>query len=298
MRTPIQIRLLFGLFTLFIAISCQRASSSAIQTPEQARRDALRTANFPKTLERAETLPEKENFWIFLLAGQSNMAGRGQVAPEDTIAHPRILSLDRNNKWVYAKEPLHYYEPELTGLDCGLSFARTLLEAVPDNVSIGLLPCAVGGSSVGQWNDDVKHRGVKLFSNFKKKAAMGASVGTIKGILWHQGESDTNPALLMLYREGLTHLFKRFREVTHNEHLPIIMGEIGSFSEPAEVNARWDSLNTIINTFAAETKGIYHIDTEDLTSKADHIHFDAVSQRLMGQRFAEKFIESTAITKK
>jgi hypothetical protein len=84
------------------------------------------THHFPATTEKATVLPPKENFYIFLMAGQSNMAGRGFVEPGDTISTTRILTLNKNNEWVYAKEPLHYYEPGRTGLDCGLSFAKKL----------------------------------------------------------------------------------------------------------------------------------------------------------------------------
>ncbi|MEZ4993014.1 MAG: sialate O-acetylesterase [Saprospiraceae bacterium] len=289
-------KLIAGLFfILFLAsweYACQRTTAQLGSSSETIPTDIDRTANFPKVREPVKEMPDKEQFWIFILAGQSNMAGRGLVAPSDTISNPRILSIDQNNNWVYAKEPLHFYEPTLTGLDCGLSFARTLLESVPENVTIGLLPCAVGGSSIAQWNEDEEYRGVKLFSNFREKAALGASAGVIKGILWHQGESEAHTKRIPLYREGVSTLFAHFRAVVQTDHLPIIMGEIGAYTEPAEAQARWDSINTIINTFAAETEDVFHIDTEDLTSKADHIHFNAPSQRKMGERFARKFIET------
>ena len=67
--------------------------------------------HFPIAIEKVKALPAKESFYIFLLAGQSNMAGRGFVEAEDTLSDPRVLSLNKNNEWVYAKEPLHYYEP-------------------------------------------------------------------------------------------------------------------------------------------------------------------------------------------
>src|SRR5687767_13223392 len=89
---------------------------------------------FPKERELAKDLPEKKNVWVFLMAGQSNMAGRGLVEPQDTISDTRILTISKDNEIVLAKEPLHYYEPSRTGLDCGLSFARTLLRSVPKNV--------------------------------------------------------------------------------------------------------------------------------------------------------------------
>src|SRR6187431_1555384 len=100
------------ILSLTLLLSCQGSTSDR--------------ANFPNSLEFVSTLPRKENFWIFILAGQSNMAGRGLVMPEDTISSSNILSIDSAGQWYYAKEPIHFYEPNLTGLDCSLSFARDL----------------------------------------------------------------------------------------------------------------------------------------------------------------------------
>ena len=58
------------------------------------------------------------------MAGQSNMAGRGFVEPIDTLINTRILTINRQNKLIYAKEPLHFYEPHKKGLDLGMSFSK------------------------------------------------------------------------------------------------------------------------------------------------------------------------------
>src|SRR5450432_2255002 len=87
-----------------------------------------RTTYFPKSMEMAEKIPAKENVWVFLMAGQSNMAGRGLVEPEDTVPDKSVLTINAKGQLMYAKEPLHFYEPTLTGLDCGLSFGKTLIK--------------------------------------------------------------------------------------------------------------------------------------------------------------------------
>src|SRR4249919_142063 len=115
---------------------------------------AERTIYFPKRIETMSNSINKENVWVFMMAGQSNMAGRGIVEPEDTVPNSRILSINKDGKIIIAKEPLHFYEPERTGLDCGLSFAKTLLTKIPGNVSILIIPTAVGGSSIRQWLGD------------------------------------------------------------------------------------------------------------------------------------------------
>src|SRR5690606_31234630 len=80
-----------------------------------------RTQYFPRTQNYPNPIPPRENVWIFILAGQSNMAGRGVVQPMDTVPDNRILTINAQNEIVFAKEPLHFYEPQLAGLDCGMS---------------------------------------------------------------------------------------------------------------------------------------------------------------------------------
>ncbi|MGZ8539594.1 MAG: sialate O-acetylesterase, partial [Chitinophagaceae bacterium] len=130
---------------------------------------ADRTMNFPKHTELAKEPKNKTKVWVFILAGQSNMAGRGLVEPEDTLAEKRLLTIDKDGQLITAKEPLHFYEPNLAGLDCGYSFGTTILKSVPRNISVLLIPTAVGGSSISQWLGDSVHRDVKLFSNFVEK---------------------------------------------------------------------------------------------------------------------------------
>ncbi len=250
-----------------------------------------RTRYFPREVEYVDQLPDKDHFWIFILAGQSNMAGRGLVEPMDTVANRRILAVDQNYKWVYAKEPLHYYEPTLTGLDCGLSFANTLLNSVPSDISIGLVPCAVGGSSVEQWLGDSTHREVPLLTNFRNKVDFARQAGMIKGILWHQGENNANPTSLPTYRDRLQELFSTFRAYIQDDTLPVLAGHLGSYAEPEERQMHWDAINAILDQISAADNNISVVDTRDLVHKGDQIHFDSKSQRMLGVRFANKFLE-------
>jgi len=73
------------------------------------------------------------------MVGQSNMAGRGLVEPQDTISDAAIFTLNREMTLVSAKEPLHFYEPNLSGLDCGLSFAKELRAQISTTIEIILI---------------------------------------------------------------------------------------------------------------------------------------------------------------
>ena len=264
------------LLAIFILVSCSHKTV------------AERTTYFPKRIEAMSKSINKENVWVFIMAGQSNMAGRGIVEPEDTVPDKRILSINRDGQIIVAKEPLHFYEPERTGLDCGLSFAKTLITKLPNNVSILIIPTAIGGSSIRQWLGDSVYRDVKLFSNFLAKVEIAKQNGIIKGILWHQGESDANEKDIPLHKQRLALLFSKFRAAVGNNELPVLLGELGSFSDnPVNFNL----INKSMHEYTAEDKNSNVISTKDLKDKGDRLHFNSKGQRTMGKRFAKAYLK-------
>ncbi len=247
--------------------------------------------NFPQTTKRVDKLPNRDSLYVFIMAGQSNMAGCGFVEPQDTLPNKKILTIDKWMNWVYAKEPLHFYEPSLTGLDCGMSFANTVLDAIPEGYAVAVIPCAVGGSSVEQWLNNENHRGVTLLDNFKEKVSFAADYGIIKGIIWHQGENNAHPKLIPHYAQRLDSLLKTFRLITNNDTLPIVLGELGTYAQPNEKQMQWDAINTVLNNIAIKDEGIALVKTGDLKHKGDYLHFNAESLRKLGERYAVKYLE-------
>ncbi|MDX9881189.1 MAG: sialate O-acetylesterase [Prolixibacteraceae bacterium] len=231
-----------------------------------------------------------ETVWVFLMAGQSNMAGRGAIEAPDLVTNDRILSINSENEWIIAKEPLHFYELS-DALDCGMSFAQEMLKHVPDSVTIAMVPCAVGGSSVFQWLNDEKHRNVKLFTNFTEKVQLSKKKGVIKGILWHQGERNANDTDLPDYENALLQLFSKFRASVGNNELPIILGEIGRFAEPDEKALCFEKINQIIRTVASRNDNLGFVSSEGLDHRGDHLHFNSEGQRELGRRYAMKYME-------
>lgn len=243
-------------------------------------------------------LPSKENLWIFVLAGQSNMSGRGAIEAQDTIPNNRILTINSKNEIRLAKAPLHHiYEPQNPGygLGCGMSFGSEMLKHVPDDVSILIIPTAVGGSAIAHWIDDETWRGVALSSNFKERVQAAQKHGTVKGILWHQGESDANAEKTSRYQERLNILFKRFRKVVGNEELPIVLGKLGSFFFKSE---NWENVNKKMEAYVASDKFSGIIETADLDHRGDRIHFNSAAQREMGKRFANAMLKLIETKKK
>ncbi|GER42611.1 hypothetical protein STAS_19404 [Striga asiatica] len=138
---------------------------------------------------------------IFLLAGQSNMAGRGGVAkngpwdgivPPESQPTPSVLRLNVDLQWEVATEPLHRDIDNITlpsqhGIGPGLPFATTLVNELGQLVTVGLVPAAFSGSTIGQWQ-----RGQWLYSRLVERATAATAFGSpITALLWFQGESDT-----------------------------------------------------------------------------------------------------------
>ena len=236
---------------------------------------------------------EKDKTWVFIMAGQSNMAGRGAIDMNpfngDTITNRRIQTINQDGEIVLAKEPMHFYEPKMAGLDCGLSFARTILLSIPEDVTILLIPTAVGGSSIRKWIDDSVHRGVPLWSNFKDKVEIAKKYGTVKGILWHQGEADANANGIPVYAENLKTLFTKMRAEVGQKKLPIIMGELGYFSKT--VHEQFMKINGVMHQYATKDKRSAVVETKGLDHKGDNLHFNGEGQRELGKRYATVFVE-------
>ena len=150
----------------------------------------------------AETSPGA-HLQIFLLIGQSNMSGRGPIEPRDRVPVPRVFKLTQALGWEPAADPLHFDKPAIVGVGPGLSFARCLTERDP-NIEIGLVPAAVGGTSLDEWAP-----GGKLYTDAVMRAQAALKRGTLGGILWHQGEADSPPAKAATYARRFQHLIEQ-----------------------------------------------------------------------------------------
>jgi len=242
----------------------------------------------PKLEDKVKVMPKKENLWIYLMAGQSNMEGQGVVGPLDTIPNPRILTMNKKGDWIVAKEPLGLHNTGHAGMDCGYSFAQNMLASVPDSITIAVIQTALGGSSVEQWLNDSEYRGMNLWSNMKYKIADGLKSGTFKGMIWHQGETDAKKEKLPHYKGKLNELFDRIRTETNNTNMPVVTGELGKFNSHRPL---WIALNNILKEMDKESDIISHILTYDLDDYGDEVHFNTDAQRMMGKRYAVKMLE-------
>lgn len=215
---------------------------------------------------------------LFLLIGQSNMAGRGPIGPEDKAPHSRVFMLTKELTWVPAVDPLHFDKPEIAGVGPGLSFARALAER-DSHVVIGLIPAAFGGTSLDEWKP-----GGKLYIDAVDRTREALKNGTLAGILWHQGEADRAPERAATYIDRFNAMITQLRADLGAPDVPVIVGETGRFHTDAE------EINSVLATLPSHVAHCAFVSSEGLTDRGDGLHFDTASQHELGRRYAAAWL--------
>lgn len=233
-------------------------------------------------------LPPKENFHLFLLVGQSNMAGRGEVAAQDTTPHSRVLMFDKSGKWVPAIDPMHF-DKSAAGVGLGKTFGQLVANANP-KLTIGLIPCAVGGSPIDAWRPGEFYEPTKShpWDDSIARASIALKAGKLAGILWHQGESDSNRDLSASYEAKLHDLIKRFREQLESTHAPFVVGQMGKFAD-APWDEFYEKVDAVHQSLPDKVSNTAFVSSVGLQHKGDKVHFDAASYRELGRRYAEAY---------
>jgi hypothetical protein len=226
---------------------------------------------------------EPTNLNLFLLIGQSNMAGRGTIEAQDRTPIPAVFMLNKDLKWVPAIDPMHFDKPDIVGVGLGRSFAKVLTAAKP-GAQIGLIPAAFGGTSLDQWKV-----GDKLYNDAVQRTKVAMQTGTLRGILWHQGEADSNTeANARSYADRFTIIISALRKELGAEDVPIVLGELGRFwtaknPHAAIVNAQQAVLPLTLHRTAYAT-------SEGLTDRGDATHFNTEGFRELGRRYGLAFL--------
>lgn len=233
-------------------------------------------------------LPPKENFHLFLLVGQSNMAGRGKVADEDREPHPRVFTFTKENEWAPAIDPLHFDKPS-AGVGIGRTFGIEIASALPD-ITIGLIPCAAGGSPISSWEPGGYHSQTNShpYDDAIQRAKRALKVGVLKGILWHQGESDSKPGPAEVHERKLHELIARFRDELNAPTVPFIAGQMGQFDERPWSDAK-KLVDTAHRSLPAKVACTAFVSSDRLAHKGDQVHFSTPACRELGRRYAEAY---------
>jgi hypothetical protein len=223
---------------------------------------------------------------LYLLIGQSNMAGRGAVDDESKRTEPRVVMLTKSLEWAPAADPLHFDKPS-AGVGPGLAFGKRMAAAAP-GARIGLIPCAVGGTSIKVWVAGAEDKATKThpYSDMLVRVSEAQKAGVLKGIIWHQGESDRASAAG--YGALLQDLVSRLRRDLKSD-VPFVAGEISSFDPKLDDVTK--TFNATLHSLEGAVPRYGCISSEGLSHKGDNLHYDSTAARTLGNRYAEKMLE-------
>ena len=218
---------------------------------------------------------------IYLVIGQSNMAGRAEIPVAHTppLENSFLFTGDSKNSWTKAENPFNQFSSIRKGigmqrLSPAYAFAKTMSSG--STRSIGLVVNARGGTKIVQWLP-----GTKYFEEAVDRTKEAMKDGVLKGIIWHQGEGDCDSLRTQLYLGRLEVLINAFREAFDKPRLPFVAGQVSNDREHRlPFNEMIKGLPNFINhTGLVSSTG---------TTTFDQTHFDTKSQMLLGERYAKE----------
>lgn len=264
----------------------KKAAKAQTPPPTQPPLQPVDVARLPSGVEQMD---------LFLLIGQSNMKGRG-VMPDEPKRDPRIVMMHlKDDAWYLARHPVHltgdaktFAGADNAGVGPGLAFAEAVAARDP-KLRVGLIPCAVGGSPIAQWQ-----RGAKLYDEALRRAKLalqqtGAVGGRVRAALWLQGEADASTERLPVHEEKLLKLVDDLRADLATPNLAFIACTIGEMS-PDEGTKRKAEMNRLLLSLPSKRSRAACVDARDLKgSIGDRVHFDTAAQNEIGRRYAKEY---------
>lgn len=238
---------------------------------------------------------------VFILAGQSNMGGRGGatngtwdgVVPPDCAPSPRVLRLSPDLRWEEAREPLHagIDVHNVLGVGPGMPFANAVLAspAVLPATVVGLVPCAQGGTPIANWS-----RGTDLYDRMltRTKAALAecAGDGKLAAMLWYQGEADT------IRREDAevytTRMEAMVRDVRHDLALPdLLVIQVGI----ATAQGKFIDLVRKAQR-AVKLPNVKYVDAKGLPIASDYVHLTTEAEVRLGKMLAKAYLATLQLS--
>ena len=245
------------------------------------------------------------NFYIFLCFGQSNMEGNARPEAQDlTSPGPRFLLMPavdfpekgrKMGEWCEASAPLCRPNTGLTPADW---FGRTLVASLPENIKIGVIHVAIGGIDIKGFLPDSIQNYLKVAPNWMKGmlaaydnnpyqrlvtlAKKAQKDGVIKGILMHQGETNTgDPKWAGMVKQVYDNLCGDLN--LKPEEVNLYAGNIVQADGKGVCigcKKQIDELPLTLHTSQV-------ISSDDCTSGPDRLHFDAAGYRELGCRYGE-----------
>lgn len=226
---------------------------------------------------------------LWMIAGQSNAAGYGR-GPVFDPPKMGVHILKNNETWGIAAHPLNdptgstHANAEIAnpGHSPYLCFARTLRSAL--GYPIGLIQTALGNSPLSQWNP-TENPDAPLYHNLLHCVRLAG--GRVRGVLWYQGESDTNPGLAETYDSRFADFVARLRADFHDDRLPIIVAQSNRYTggQSPEEHRGWSRVREAQRN-ARKLENVAVVPTLDLPL-SDDCHTCPGGNLVLGRRKAE-----------
>jgi hypothetical protein len=244
------------------------------------------------------------------------MEGNAKIQPQDTLnVDPRFqvfeavncTDLHRNmGNWYTAVPPLCRCKTGLTPADY---FGRTLIANLPEDIRVGIINVAVGGCKIELFDKDnyqsyvttapkwmigmINEYDGNPYARLVEMAKIAQKDGVIKGILLHQGESNTGDTswpgkVKNVYNNLLTDLHLKAKNV------PLLAGEMVSAAQ----GGKCASMNAILATLPRAIPTAHVISSADCPAIADGLHFTAEGYRMLGKRYAEQMLTLLGVKKR
>ena len=229
-------------------------------------------------------IKENGEIYSFLLIGQSNMAGRGELSDVTPIVNSDCYML-RMGRWQRLAEPVNPDRDIFSGrFHSGVGPQASFADAMARiyGKRIGIIPCADGGTCLDEWRE-----GSVLYDHAVMMARLAARTSRLAGILWHQGESDCRHGGVPAYFDKFKAMITALRRDLGQGDLPLLIGELSGHYVP-----EWNmgtmplEMNEIFARLAGALPNAAVVPAADLPLKPDGLHFNAVAQRELGRRYA------------
>lgn len=246
-----------------------------------------------------KSFSQDPNFHIYLCIGQSNMEGAARAELQDSTVNPRFQVLEAvdcdnlgrtKGNWYPALPPLCRYGTNLGPADY---FGRTMVDNLPENVKV----VAIGGCKIELFDKDnfqsyvetvpgwmkgmIKEYDGNPYGRLVEMAKLAQKDGVIKGILFHQGESNPNDSLWTRKVKGVYD--NLLNDLTlDSKNIPLLAGETVN----ADQGGICAGMNSIIATLPETLPNSYVISSAGCTDGPDNLHFNAQGYREFGKRYA------------
>ena len=248
---------------------------------------------------------------VFILSGQSNMSGGGDVVEEglrfDAAVGDKVQIWDACGEWGKRGIPGKWLslnqlqvikkEARMNRIGPEFGFAKAMSELYPAD-EIHLIKVARGGTAIDWWLPDAKGKRngyTMLLSNLNNALEKINGDYEIVGMLWMQGESDTKKqADAEGYQKKLERLIALMRKETDKPELPFVIGRISThILESKKFKMPFAKIvQSGQEAIAKNDKHAYVINTDDLSQRSDLVHFDQEGQMALGERFGEAMIKA------